>query len=314
VTSPSARRRASVERRRRLRRTGVVAVLALGVVGAAVVVAVREGDAPAISPRCTAAAGGDEHVLTADRAAVAALITARARARGLPPRAATIALATAVQESGLRNLDHGDRDSLGLFQQRPSQGWGTPEQVQDPLYATDAFYDGLVEVEGYESLDVTDAAQRVQRSGFPTAYADHEPEARVFASALTGFSPAALVCRLPAVPASGAPQVPGDDGLAPRARAVAEEAVAQLGEEQLAVVDAAAGSGAPGTVLERSYGEDEAGARAGWALASWAVARAVGTDVVEVATDGRRWVRGEAAWTEDDAAPGRGAVRITVAG
>ena len=297
-----------------MRRTGAVGVLALGVVGAAVALAVRDGDVPGVSARCTAAAGGDEHALTADRAAVAALITARSQARGLPSRAATIAIATAVQESGLRNLDHGDRDSLGLFQQRPSQGWGTPDQVQDPLYATDAFYDGLVEVEGYESLDVTDAAQRVQRSGFPTAYADHEPEARVFASALTGYSPAALVCRLPEVRPAGTPQVPGDDGLVPRARTVVEEAAAQLGDEGLLVADAGPEPGAPGTVLERSYGEDEAGTRAGWALAHWAVARAVGTDVVEVATDGRRWVRGEAVWTPDDSAPGPGAVRLTVAG
>lgn len=302
--------RAAARRRRRLARTAVVGVLALGVAGA-VVVAVRGGDVAVASPRCTAEAGGDDHTLTADRAAVAALITARARARGLPPRAATIAIATAVQESGLRNLDFGDRDSLGLFQQRPSQGWGTPAQVQDPLYATDAFYDGLVEVDGYESLDVTDAAQRVQRSGFPTAYADHEPEARVLASALTGFSPAALVCRLPAVPAAGTPQVPGEDGLVPRARAVVAEASAQLGEEDLVLAE---GGGAPGTALERSYGGDEAGARAGWALAHWAVARAVGTDVVEVATDGRRWVRGEDGWAEDPAAPGPGTVRVTVAG
>ncbi|WP_298806226.1 hypothetical protein [uncultured Pseudokineococcus sp.] len=308
----TAARRAA-ERRRRLRRSATVAALALVTVGAGVVVAVRDGAVPAVSARCTAGAGGNEHTLTADRAAVAALITARARARGLPPRAATIAIATAVQESGLRNLAHGDRDSLGLFQQRPSQGWGTPEQVQDPLYATDAFYDGLVEVEGYEGLDVTVAAQEVQRSGFPTAYADHEPEARVLASALTGYSPAALVCRLPEVEPTGEPQVPGDEGLLPRARVVVEEAAAQLGEGGLTPAGDP-GAAPAGAVLERVYGEDEAGVRDGWALAHWAVARAVGTDVVAVATDGRRWSRGEAAWVEDTTAPGPGAVRVTVAG
>ncbi|MEJ5944933.1 hypothetical protein WDZ17_06445 [Pseudokineococcus basanitobsidens] len=307
--SPAARRPASDERRRRLRRTGVVSAVALGLVATAVVVAVHEGEVPGVSARCTATADGDEHSLTADRAAVAALIAARARARGLPARAATIGIATAIQESGLRNLDHGDRDSLGLFQQRPSQGWGTPAQLQDELYATDAFFDGLVEVEGYEALEITDAAQRVQRSGFPTAYADHEPEARVLASALTGFSPASLVCRLPRVPATGEPQTPGEDGLAPRARTVVDEAAAQLDDDGLTVVD---GSG--GTVLERTYGDGEDATRAGWALAQWAVARAVGTDVVEVATDGRRWSRGESAWVEDASAPGAGGVRITVAG
>ena len=91
--------------------------------------------------------------------------------RGLPARAASIALATAYQESKLRNLDHGDRDSLGLFQQRPSQGWGTAKQIQDPYYATNAFYDALVKIDGYQTMRITEAAQEVQRSGFPEAYA-----------------------------------------------------------------------------------------------------------------------------------------------
>ena len=118
----------------------------------------------------------------------------------MPARAATIALATAYQESKLYNLESGDRDSLGLFQQRPSQGWGSPEQVLDPYYATNAFYDALAEVDGYETMEVTDAAQEVQRSGFPEAYADHEADARVLASALTGNSPRAFSCRSPASP------------------------------------------------------------------------------------------------------------------
>ena len=104
---------------------------------------------------------------TVEQAENAALITAISVRRGLPARAASIALATAYQESDLTNLEHGDRDSLGLFQQRPSQGWGTPEQILDPVYATNAFYDALAEVDGYESLEITEAAQEVQRSGFP---------------------------------------------------------------------------------------------------------------------------------------------------
>ena len=112
----------------------------------------------------------------------------------MPARAATIALATAYQESDLRNLEYGDRDSLGLFQQRPSQGWGTPDQILDPYYATNAFYDALAQVDGYESMPITEAAQEVQRSGFPEAYADHEQDARVLASALTGNSRAAFWC------------------------------------------------------------------------------------------------------------------------
>ncbi len=89
----------------------------------------------------------------------------------------------------------GDRDSAGLFQQRPSQGWGTRRQVQDPTYATNAFYDALVKVDGYQDLRITEAAQAVQRSGFPEAYEEHAPGARALASALTGYSPAPVLLR-----------------------------------------------------------------------------------------------------------------------
>ena len=140
------------------------------------------------SEECTATVDGKEVTLSVEQAENAALITAISVQRGMPARAATIALATAYQESKLYNIESGDRDSLGLFQQRPSQGWGSPEQVLDPYYATNAFYDELAEVDGYDSMRVTEAAQEVQRSGFPEAYADHEADARVLASALTGNS------------------------------------------------------------------------------------------------------------------------------
>ena len=83
----------------------------------------------------------------------------------------TVALAAALQESNLLNLPYGDRDSLGLFQQRPSQGWGTAAQILDPAYAASAFYARLVDVPGWESLPVTQAAQLVQSSADPGAYA-----------------------------------------------------------------------------------------------------------------------------------------------
>ena len=114
--------------------------------------------------------------------------------RGLAPRASTIALATVYQESGIRNLDYGDRDSLGLFQQRPSQGWGTEAQVQDPYYASGKFYDALVKVKGWETGDVNDVAQAVQRSGHPNGYARHVENARRLASSLTGETPASFTC------------------------------------------------------------------------------------------------------------------------
>ena len=90
----------------------------------------------------------------------------------------------------------GDRDSLGLFQQRPSQGWGTAEQILDPEYSTNKFYDALVKVDGYEDMDIAEAAQKVQRSAAGEAYAQHEAQARVTASVLSGQTPAGIGCAL----------------------------------------------------------------------------------------------------------------------
>jgi hypothetical protein len=129
-------------------------------------------DVPLTTAECTLPA--TRVALTGEQIGNARTIAQVARDRGLPERAVVIALATAMQESGLRNLDHGDRDSLGLFQQRPSQGWGTPQQVRDPVYAAGKFYDGLVRVPNWEGMRLTDASQIVQRSGFPEAYQKHE--------------------------------------------------------------------------------------------------------------------------------------------
>ncbi|WP_346621989.1 hypothetical protein [Blastococcus montanus] len=124
--------------------------------------------------------------VTAEQAANAATIARVGRERGLPERAVVIALATAQQESRLRNLDYGDRDSLGLFQQRPSQGWGTPEQVRDPVYAAGKFYDGLVTVPGWEAGRLTEMAQAVQRSAYPELYQQWEGMAQQLTTALAG--------------------------------------------------------------------------------------------------------------------------------
>jgi hypothetical protein len=156
----------------------VVAVVALVVLA---VTADRE-DTQLSTAECRLPATG--LTLTGEQVANARTIAQVGYDRGLPQRAVVIALATAMQESALRNLDYGDRDSLGLFQQRPSQGWGTPAQVQDPVYSAGKFYDGLVRVPGWETRRLTDAAQLVQRSGFPEAYQKHEGMAVELAAAL----------------------------------------------------------------------------------------------------------------------------------
>jgi peptidoglycan DL-endopeptidase CwlO len=137
--------------------------------------------------------GGQVRTTAADLDAAqrqnAATIIGVARGMGAPPRAWLIALATAMQESTLNNINYGDRDSLGLFQQRPSQGWGTPAQVTDPVYATTIFIEWLLEVPGWDSLPVTVAAQTVQRSAFPDAYAKWEGLATELVQQLADVAP-----------------------------------------------------------------------------------------------------------------------------
>ena len=115
-----------------------------------------------------------------------------AAAAKMPARAWVIAVATAMQESRLTNLGNlgrrNDHDSLGLFQQRPSQGWGQPAQLLDPVYASAAFYAALKRVRGWERLPLTVAAQKVQRSGYPDAYAKHERDAERIVAAVTGVA------------------------------------------------------------------------------------------------------------------------------
>jgi hypothetical protein len=121
------------------------------------------------------------------------------KAMGLSPRAWVIAIATSVQESQLKNLGdlgaNNDHDSLGLFQQRPASGWGTPAQIQDPKYAATAFYKGLVQVPNWDHIALTDAAQKVQVSAYPDHYAKHEVEAGDIVRALYGEGPYAAVAK-----------------------------------------------------------------------------------------------------------------------
>ncbi|RMB58416.1 hypothetical protein EAX62_14600 [Tessaracoccus antarcticus] len=147
-----------------------------------------------VAERCYVTLDEGRSALTEEQAGNAAIIVAASFKAGLPERAAVVALATAWQESGLRNLDYGDRDSLGLFQQRPSYGWGTEAEIMDPWYSSARFYEELVKFDGWESVDVNDMAQKVQRSGFPEAYRKHEANAVALAGSLRGSRPGSLAC------------------------------------------------------------------------------------------------------------------------
>jgi hypothetical protein len=264
----------------------LVMLLVLAFVVGGTYFALSRFESVARSGRCTAAGLGTTHEYTTERAANAALISAVAVDRGLPPRAASIALATAYQESKLQNIEHGDRDSKGLFQQRPSQGWGTEAEIVDPVHATNAFYDGLVELD-YASMSVNDAAQKVQRSGYPEAYGDHETEGRIFASALTGQSGGNLVCDISSPGSAASPQSLQDalEEQFPR-RTEAGSITSALGTASSAAPEVPEDAGATALVID-PHGDSTLG----WALANWAVARAADDGVVQVSYAGRSWQR-----------------------
>jgi hypothetical protein len=175
-------------------RTVIGVVLLAVVVGLAYRLVTNGGQLVGSPDGCTATAAGRSAHLDIGQAENAVIIAAVADARGLPPRAVSIAYATTLQESKLRNLDHGDRDSLGLFQQRSSQGWGTPAQIMDPYYAAGKFFDALVQIPDYVSKDLGQVAQAIQRSGYPDAYDAHVADGRTLASGITGQTPAGFRC------------------------------------------------------------------------------------------------------------------------
>ncbi|MFF0205744.1 heavy metal transporter [Streptomyces sp. NPDC005017] len=286
-------------------RSGAALLVLLALAGYLVVQYVSGG---AGTPDCrvvSARGDGTRYEFTPEQAVNAATITAVGVNRGLPERAVTIALATALQESALRNIRHGDRDSLGLFQQRPSQGWGTPRQIMDPAYAAGEFYEHLVKVPGYEGLALTDAAQRVQRSGYPLAYAKHEPDATLLAAALTGRAAATLTCDGRAGDADGT----GPD-------AVRSALVRDFGRDAMAAAGAEVGahgaSGAAGAARTggRTVSVPVGGREHGWQIAHWAVANASALRIERVSYGGREWTAGTTGSEWRPAAAASDAVRI----
>ncbi|WAL69418.1 hypothetical protein ORV05_17135 [Amycolatopsis cynarae] len=253
----------------RIPRWGLVVLVLAVVAGGTVWLVLSTRRPPA--PGCTVASAdnADHWALGPDQAQNAATIAGVGLRSGMPNHAVTVALATAFQESKLRNLTGGDLDSAGLFQQRPSQGWGTYAQVTDPVHASESFFRRLRAQPNWAQLTVTQAAQLVQRSAAPGAYAQWEAEARALAGALTGETPAALTCH--------------NLVLTPSATDLAATAAAELGTSAL--------SGAH----ERGQG---------WSLASWLVANAVRFGIDRIAFDGQTWTAATGAWTGGGPADG----------
>ena len=144
-------------------------------------------------PGCQAGTGVNAIGLDFGETADAAIIAGVAARDRLPRKALTIAYATAWQESKLENLPYGDRDSVGIFQQRPSEGWGTKTELQDPAYAAGAFFDALVKIPGWAKLPIDVAAQDVQRSADGAAYEQYAQSGAALATDLTA-APHAVTC------------------------------------------------------------------------------------------------------------------------
>jgi hypothetical protein len=244
---------------------------------------------PDMSEYCTADADGSV-TLGLDQMANAATITAVGVRRDMPERAVIIALATAMQESRLDNLRGGDRDSIGLFQQRPSQGWGTAAQVSDARYATGKFYSALMRVRNWEKMTVTQAAQAVQRSALPDAYQQWTPDATVLARALLGDESAAVACVV-----HGAPPTTGTAALSKLSTSLQRDWGSLV--KQVA-------AGGP-NVLALAV----PGSRAGWQYAHWLVANAQHSGIMRVRYGNQQWTAGAGHW---GTAPAVAASGVTV--
>jgi hypothetical protein len=226
--------------------------------------------------------------LSAEQAANAATIAAVGIRDGLDERAVAVAITTAMQESELVNVAYGHDDSLGLFQQRPSMGWGTEEEVQDPVHASYKFYEKLQRTDGWRDMTLAEAAQAVQVSAYPDLYQQWETDATVIAAVLAGGQASGLTC------------VSGNaDEIATDAAALAEAYAHQWGTE-VSEVDGS-------TVV---IGTDDS--VAGWNRAAWAVARAWDHGIATVEYDGMVWNAGDDAWAEPEP-EGEGQAATTVA-
>lgn len=266
---------------------GVVIVL-LAVAGYAGYTAFRNHATQAlIVPGCQAGSGQDAVPLDFGQVSDAATIAGVAVRDGLPREALTIAYATAIQESKLENLDYGTSDSVGIFQQRPSQGWGTPKELIDPVYAAGAFFAALVKVPDYMSIPIYQAAQDVQHSADGQAYMNYQQQAAWMSGPFTGGTPHAVWC-----------WYPRDSTKSIKVRPMRAELTRTFGP-----LDVRQNAGSPSVRIRHSA--------AGWAVASWLVTHATTYGLTSVRFAGYQWSvsAGNKGWTRDPSAP-RGSVEL----
>jgi hypothetical protein len=260
----------------------VAAAVALALVALLIWMGARspDGPPPRSGQQCTVEAGGTVR-LDAEQMANAATITAVGSRLEMPERAVVVALATALQESKLRNLphlgDHNDHDSVGLFQQRPSQGWGSEDQLRDPRYAAERFFRALQQVPAWDRMRVTEAAQLVQRSAFPEAYQKWEHDATVLATALLGRAGGAVACTVADRPAARGAE----------ATAAVRQHLSLDWGEVTAVPAGPDGDGLSVVAQDRATG---------WRYAHWLVSHAGGLGVARVHFGELEWSIASPSW------------------
>jgi len=253
----------------------------------------------ALFPGCQAGTGPQAVSLDADQAGIAATIAGVAARRKLPRQAVTIAYAAALQESQLQNLDYGDRDSVGIFQQRPSQGWGTVREIENPVYATTRFFAALADVHGYTRMPVADAAQAVQHSADGAAYGQWTAVAAQLAGYFTGSSPHGVSCWYQPPPKAnlagvvrGLAQTFGPQGRRAVVGSVSTDRSDSRKDGSVAVVPGEQGSA--------------------WTVAGWLVANAQTYGISEVRYAGYDWnaADGSMGWQRDSTKqdPSRGLI------
>jgi hypothetical protein len=277
---------------RRRRFLTPIVLIAVAALGAGAYLAARHAPQILGETGCTAGTGSGAVALDPQQAEIAATIAGVAHQRRMPPRAVTVAYAAAMQESHLQDLDYGDRDSIGVFQQRPSQGWGPASKLINPVYASAKFFQALAQVPGYRRLPVYQAAQAVQRSADGLAYRQYQQMAASLTAAFTGSSPRAVWC-----------WPPGNTARTARFAAARRALVETFG--RLPARSSASPGDAPSLRVQAAH------PAVGWAVAAWLVTHAGQYSLRDVSYAGFQWrASSGGAWTKDRAATA-GAVLAT---
>jgi len=267
---------------------GTVLALVLVVAGYLIYHSFRTVTPAPPPPGCQAGVGDQAITLDTDQAAIAATIAGVAARHRLPRQAVTIAYAAALQESKLQNLDYGDRDSVGVFQQRPSEGWGTATELKDPVYATTRFFAALTQVRGYAKMPVYQAAQDVQHSADGSAYQQWASMAGQLAGYFTGQSPHGVSCWY--TPAGRADLAGAMRQMAQTFGPQGRNAVVA----RITLVRSAEKNQGSATVVHVQRG-------AAWTVASWLVAHAQAYGLREVRYAGYDWkaANGSMGWQRE---------------